>query len=290
MRRLLTFGETEVRAHWTVLPAVLFLIVTEGPKRVGLGFLALLLHEAGHLFAARGLGYRVRALELWPFGAAMTTDAGARGSLPVALAGPLCGLMAAGMSLLLLRLVPGARPVLEPFCLLNLTLSAVNLLPAEPLDGGRALASLLAKPLGFVRARRVTAWGSLLFGGALLSLGIYGAILGLGSETALLFAAFLILSGFFAIRGEDRALDGLLDRQSSLRAGRPVEVRGTALNGDRTAAEALLSLRRGRYTLLFVTDGRGRILGVLDEGALLAALTRRGGNVPLRELVFSFDR
>ena len=68
MKRILLLGRTEVWAHWTVLLAVLFLTVTEGPLRVGLGLLALLLHELGHLLTARGLGYRVRSLELWPLG------------------------------------------------------------------------------------------------------------------------------------------------------------------------------------------------------------------------------
>ena len=166
MKRVFFLGETEVWAHWTVLPTVLFLTVTEGPLRMGLGLLALLLHELGHLFTARGLGYRVRSMELWPFGAALTMDGGA-GSLPVSLAGPLCGLTAAAMSLMMLRLLPQTAAVMEPFFLLNLTLSAVNLLPAEPLDGGRALAALLARTLGMRRARRFTAWTGLCLGGGL---------------------------------------------------------------------------------------------------------------------------
>ncbi len=285
MRRLLTCGATEVWTHWTVLPAVLFLIVAEGPERVGLGVLALLLHELGHLLTARGLGYRVRTVELWPFGAAMTTDAGARGSLPVALAGPLSGLVAAAMSLLLLRLLPRTGAVMEPFFHMNLTLSAVNLLPAEPLDGGRALVSLLASPLGSRRARRLTAWTGLILGGALLSLGVYGAFLGVGSETALLFAAFLVFSGLRTLLGEDLALDGLLDRRSSLMAGRPVEVREAALLADRTAGEALRTLRRGRYTLVYVVDAQGRMIGTLDEGALLQGLTTRGEQITLLEMI-----
>ena len=285
MRRLLTCGATEVWTHWTVLPAVLFLIVAEGPERVGLGVLALLLHELGHLLTARGLGYRVRTVELWPFGAAMTTDAGARGSLPVALAGPLSGLVAAAMSLLLLRLLPRTGAVMEPFFHMNLTLSAVNLLPAEPLDGGRALVSLLASPLGSRRARRLTAWTGLILGGALLSLGVYGAFLGVGSETALLFAAFLVFSGLRTLLGEDLALDGLLDRRSSLMAGRPVEVREAALLADRTAGEALRTLRRGRYTLLYVVDAQGRMIGALDEGALMQGLTTRGEQITLLEMI-----
>ena len=288
MKRFLELGETEVWAHWTLLPAALLLVVTEGPEQAGLGMLALLLHETGHLLTARGLGYRVRSLELWPFGAALSVDlsTGSRGALPVALAGPLCSMAAAAMSLLLLRLLPRTEGVMEPFFCMNLSLAAVNLLPAEPLDGGRALASLLSRPLGARRARRLTAWTGLVLGGALFSLGVYGAILGVGSETALLFAAFLLLSGVRTIRGEDRALEGLLDRQASLRAGRPVEVREAALMADRTAGEALRALRRGRYTLIRVVGPGDRLLGTLDEGALLQGLMDRGEKITLRELLF----
>ena len=231
-------------------------------------------------------------MELWPFGAALSMDlsTGSRGALPVALAGPLCNLAAAAMSLLLLRLLPQTEGVMEPFFCMNLSLAAVNLLPAEPLDGGRALASLLSRPLGVRRARRLTAWTGLVMGGALFSLGVYGAILGVGSERALLFAAFLLLSGVRTIRGEDRALEGLLDRQASLRAGRPVEVREAALMADRTAGEALRALRRGRYTLIRVVDRNDRLLGTLDEGALLRGLMDRGEKITLGELFFLFDR
>ena len=289
MKRILLLGRTEVWAHWTVLLAVLFLTVTEGPMRVGLGLLALLLHELGHLLTARGLGYRVRSLELWPFGAALSVDGGA-GSLPVSLAGPLCGLTAAAMSLMMLRLLPQTAAVMEPFFLLNLTLSAVNLLPAEPLDGGRALAALLARTLGMRRARRFTAWTGLCLGGGLLGLGVYGAFLGVGSEGALLFAGFLLFSGLRTLLGEDRALEGLLDNRASLQAGRPVEVREAALYADRTAEEALRSLHRGRYTLIRVVGKGDRLLGTLDEGALLEGLMKRGEAATLGELVFLFDR
>ena len=292
MKRVFLLGETEVWAHWTVLLAVLFLTVTEGPKQVGLGLLALGLHELGHILTARGLGYRVRSLELWPFGAALDLDlgAGSRSALAVILAGPLCGLTAAAMSLLMLRLFPQTASVMEPFFLLNLTVSAVNLLPAEPLDGGRALASLLARALGTRRARRLTAWTGLLLGGGLLGLAVYGAFLGIGSESALVFAGFLLFSGLRTLVGEDRALDGLLDNRASLLAGRPVEVREAALGADRTAGEALRSLRRGRYTLIRVVGKGDRLLGTLDEGALLEGLMKRGEGATLGELVFLFDR
>ena len=52
----------------------------------------------------------------------------------------------------------------------------------------------------------------------------------------------------------------------------------------------IASLRRGRYTLIRVIGRGDRLLGTLDEGALLEGLMRRGEQVTLGELVFLFDR
>ena len=85
-------------------------------------------------------------------------------------------------------------------------------------------------------------------------------------------------------------MDGFIDRQASLRAGRPVEVREAALYADRTAGEARRSLRRDRYTLIRVVGRGDRLLGTLDEGALVQGLLERGESITLGELVFLFDR
>jgi hypothetical protein len=111
-----------------------------------------------------------------------------------------------------------------------------------------------------------------------------------GSETALLFAGFLLFSGIRTLLGAERPLEGLIDRQASLRLGRPVEVREAALYGDRTVGEALRTLRRGSYTLIRVIGRGDRLLGTLDEGALLRGLMDRGEKIPLGELFFLFDR
>lgn len=67
-------------------------------------------------------------------------------------------------------------------------------------------------------------------------------------------------------------------------------MREAALSADKTAGEALRELRRGRYTLIRVIGRGNRLLGTLDEGALLDGLLRRGTKATLRDLVFLFDR
>lgn len=148
--------------------------------------LALTLHELGHAAQARWLGEVPDDVDLAPFGnLALPGPADAarpREALQIALAGPLVNAAVAVSCGLALHLV-GARIVLNPFgnpaetklgsgvpwvgdvpaeafsaiwCIgwfgwLNLVLAVVNLVPAAPLDGGRALRAFLAGPTGTSR-------------------------------------------------------------------------------------------------------------------------------------------
>lgn len=104
---------------------------------------ALLLHEAAHLAAAHILGIRVESIELMPFGAAVRMENLWRiraGQLAaVALAGPAMNLaiLLSCAALAWARVLPDAWAVL---CIkANASILLFNLLPALPLDGGRAL-------------------------------------------------------------------------------------------------------------------------------------------------------
>ena len=101
---------------------------------------ALLLHEAGHLGAARLCGIPLRSCELRLTGAALTFDFSRSGygrEALVHLGGPLSGIASAASALLFF----GGRAA--TFAGLSAVLSLVNLLPVEGLDGGGVLLCLL---------------------------------------------------------------------------------------------------------------------------------------------------
>ena len=56
------------RLHPILLPVFLFLIVTDGLSTYALIFISLLVHEAGHLIAAKLTGMRVRSCTIMPYG------------------------------------------------------------------------------------------------------------------------------------------------------------------------------------------------------------------------------
>lgn len=118
--------------------------VISGNYWIFLFALAAMLHECGHLAALWLLGSRPERLSLRLSGAEIRYR-GERlsygGEVLLALAGPGMNLFCACLCTFLVRHWP--VPGLYRFIGCHLTLALFNLLPALPLDGGRALQALL---------------------------------------------------------------------------------------------------------------------------------------------------
>jgi len=96
---------------------------------MGVGILAMVLHEFGHILAALAVGVRVKALRARWKGLYIVREAGTpRQNLIIALAGPVTNIV------LLL-----AKPLSKQMFLANLCCGLVNLLPIRGADGERAL-------------------------------------------------------------------------------------------------------------------------------------------------------
>lgn len=125
------------------------------------GTASLVGHEFGHVRAARRLaGVRPVDVKLVWLGAATRFEGGyanGREQLRVALAGPLASI-AIGASLVPVLFAPLPRTVRSLALLLllmNLALAAVNLIPANPLDGHKIVIGILWAALGSEDAARL---------------------------------------------------------------------------------------------------------------------------------------
>jgi Zn-dependent protease/CBS domain-containing protein len=173
----------EIRIHLTFFFLLIFLFFTEAATQdssaalrvlalVGIIFGSVILHELGHALVARGSGIPAKGIILLPIGGITILDEahaipdsinGWKRDIRVAVAGPLVNLFIAGLSaLVLLAAIPGfsltARPLLHSSALLrsivwsNLYLGLFNLLPAYPMDGGRALRAVFSRRVDMVLA------------------------------------------------------------------------------------------------------------------------------------------
>lgn len=171
---------------------------------IALGLLvSIVLHEFGHVLSAQSQGIRVKSITLMMLGGVSAMERmpeGRYSELRLALLGPAVSFALAGVLFALHSLTRSPNLLLLTAWLgyANLTLGVFNLLPAFPLDGGRALRSLLAARMGNLRATQTTVKIAKVF----------AAVLGIISLIS--FNILLMLIAFFIFTAADAELSAVL--------------------------------------------------------------------------------
>ena len=179
--KLFDVGGTAVRIHLTFFLLLAWIgaihwsrggpaAAVDGVVFITLLFVCVVLHEFGHIIAARRYGIPTSDVTLLPIGGVASLERMPEKpsqEIVVALAGPAVNLVIA----LVLVVILGARFDLSQMAQLeqaqstlmarvaaaNVALLVFNLIPAFPMDGGRVLRALLATRMGYTRATRVAA-------------------------------------------------------------------------------------------------------------------------------------
>lgn len=144
---------------------------------------SIVIHEFAHALLARRHAMPVDRIVLFVFGGVAEMNAepsSAKGELAMAVVGPAASLALAGAFYLSgLGMAWGVgiyHPmviVLGYLAFINLVLAAFNMIPAFPLDGGRALRAILWWRKGdILQATRIAAFISSIFAFAVMSLGV----------------------------------------------------------------------------------------------------------------------
>lgn len=258
-------------------------------------FLIVFVHELGHVFAARGMGWRIREVKLLPFGGVAEVEAGgasAREEALVAIAGPLqnvwMGLLAWSCGATGLWNESWADYVVQA----NLMIALFNLLPIHPLDGGKLMHALLSAFVDYYRtllwsARISLAFSLVMIAGAAAPLWIGGND---GIQLNLLVVGlFLLFSNWTYYRNvpylfvrflthRNRSVSGELDLAKK---AAPIIV-----SGEQSILSVAKRFNRERYHLIYVLEKSGRELSVLAEGQIVeSCLSGLNPNRAVRELL-----
>ncbi len=277
MTRLVGFP---VRAHWSILLMPPLLAMSALTPALAAVAASVLLHEAAHALAARAAGVRVRELLLTPFGGALRID-GLWGYRPgqialVALAGPVASLLVMTSAAALAYWGAASPRVAGEWVRVNLLLAAFNLMPALPLDGGRVLAAALGRRMGAARALKAGLAAGQVLGGLMLLLTAwqFAAARHLNLTIAL-GALYLLFSGPAERRSADGAeLMSLIARRDELDAEGIMPLGWLAAGASVSCEAAARRLGARRVHRIAVYDGGMRLVGVVEERALLAAVRR----------------
>jgi stage IV sporulation protein FB len=290
---------TEVRIHLTFLLLIVWFAVAAGSRGGQAAaveavvfllavFACVLAHEYGHVLTARQFGIGTRDITLLPIGGVASIERMPEKpsqELLIALAGPAVNVVIALVLFTLFgaRLDPGGMAaavevqkidLVTRLALVNVILVVFNMIPAFPMDGGRVLRALLSYPFDRARATRIAATI-----GQAVAFGL--GFLGLFGNPLLLFIALFV---FLAASHESYAVElgeatkGVATRRATITSFATLDTQATV--GQ--AVQALLATTQREFP---VTDGGGRLRGVLTRDGMIRALAATGPDTPVLDVM-----
>ncbi len=286
------FGETAVKIHITFLLFLIWIAASAWARGgwsaaldstlfILLLFLCVVLHEFGHILAARRYGIQSPQVTLLPIGGVASMQrlpSDPRQELVVALAGPAVNLVIGlALALALGSVQPGQLADIDnPHLSLmgrlaaaNIFLVVFNLIPAFPMDGGRVLHALLAMRLGGDRATEIAAKIGQAFALGLGFLGLFG-------NPLLLFIAIFV---YMAAAGEAQ-ISTARQTLKGLSVAEAMETRFTPIPIDATLGQAVDALLATAQQEFPVVDAFRKPAGLLTREDILAAVRSHGGEEP----------
>lgn len=285
---------TEIKIHLTFLLLLVWIgfmyyrvggwdAAWQGVLFIVLLFGCVLLHEFGHVVAARRYGIRTPDITLLPIGGVARLqrmpDQPAQ-ELVVALAGPAVNVMIAIVLFLILGHVTDSTPLaqienprvdmLSKLAWVNVSLVVFNLIPAFPMDGGRVLRALLAMRLSYGRATQVAA--SIGQGIAFL----FG-FLGLLFNPLLIFIAIFIYMG----AASEARMAQLKEVTTGLPVSEAMVTQFLTLPPEAPLDRAVEALLRTTQHEFPVVDLSGRLTGILTRDDIIRGLRESGPQTPV---------
>lgn len=282
---------TQLNLHWTfllLLGWVFFSSLSGGggvPTALGaVAFVAtvfgcVLLHELGHVFAARGYGIPTTDVTLLPIGGVARLQRIPEKPMQefwVALAGPAVNVAIAAVLFVYLKIVAAVSAEPPSFTgpgnfglrvmWVNVGLVVFNMLPAFPMDGGRVLRALLAMRLARQRATRIASGVGQIMAVLFAMLGLFVI-----HNPLLLVIAFFI---FIGAEAEARMVE-VSTAIHDLRVADAMMTRFRTLDREDSLAHAVEELIAGsQHDFPVMADGK--IVGLLRRNDLVRGLSQNG--------------
>lgn len=152
-------NKIKIKVHWSFF-ILGILMLFFGQFQVFLCcLLCVILHEMGHSFVGRKLGYKLNMITLLPYGAMLKGDDAPfdkTDEIKIAVAGPIVNAILVILCVALWWVFPISYNFTKTFVLANIYTFCFNVLPVFPLDGGRVFMAILSKHKTRLEAQKIT--------------------------------------------------------------------------------------------------------------------------------------
>jgi len=245
-------------------------------------FTIVIVHELGHIFVATSLGYKVREMQILPFGGVAKLEHGAMGWNPrhevlIAIAGPLNNFLMILIGLLMQALGLWSDALTLFFIKGNLTIGFFNLLPALPLDGGRILRAGYSRVHGYRAATEVSIRLSQVFAALLIIIGLVSLWMGHLNLGFLMLGSFLLLSAWELRKQMKVDIIRFLDAKRREKRTEPLPVRSLAVPRNMRLRDVIERFAPDAYHMIYVLDEEKNVLTVLGEDELVHSVFEDNG-------------
>jgi len=239
----------------------------------------VIIHELGHVVAARYYGWEVSEVQLLPFGGVAVIEEQGGGTaweeIVVAMAGPLQNAIMIILAFIMKSTSLWNDGWVDYFVQANIWIALFNLLPILPLDGGRILQAILSYRISYYYTLKLTIWMSLVMSGALLSAAVYSYPNSGLNLNLLVIAIFLLATNWYSYRNLNykfiRFLLGRTNRMDKILSqgglAQPIVVLG-----ELSVTQITKMFRREQYHLIYVLNKKGIIRAVLPEHRLIQTI------------------
>lgn len=271
----------QIKVHPLFFVLALALVALGKAWAFALTLVALILHELAHAGFARLRGFAVKKLVLLPFGAMMSTEEkfDKASAVIVGLAGPVCNLVLALVTVGVWWLAPAAYSYTEPFFYANLSLGLFNLLPVYPLDGSRVVLGLCKNRLKAIKGLQLAGIAcSIAFFGLFIGSFFFGFNFTYG-----IIAVFLFYGAAFGTR-EEMYISVLDSASKDYTLG--VEKRAVRVSYDIPLIRLYHHVGSASETTFEVIDGSGQSVALLTETQLKELAVKNRLSKPLKFALF----
>ena len=285
--------DIDVYIHWTFWILIIWIFLEHFRAGNGLNqallavgfifalFACVVMHEFGHALTARRYDIVTKDITLYPIGGVSSLEKmpdNPRQELLVAIAGPTVNLVIAAILWAIIyytgtmpdpAVIENAKalsdmPILFTLLSANLILALFNLIPAFPMDGGRALRALLSTAMERSQATRVAATVGQVLAILFVFLGFY-------------YNFWLVFIGLFVFLGAGIEATGEQTRSelSGLTVRDALMKKFTNLSPYDTLGTAVDALLNSQETEFVVTDFDEPI-GLLTRNEIIRGLAEKG--------------
>lgn len=243
-------------------------------------FSVVIIHELGHVFAAKSYGWTIEEIQILPFGGVANMKQNNDSILEefiVAIAGPLQNLMMIIIGIGFQRINLWSSEWTTFFIQANTIILLFNLLPITPLDGNKLLKSILYVFFPYRKVIKYSIFISILL---IIFFLIWASGFLLDNKVninGIVIAIFFIISIYKEIKELPYVFWQFLLCKANTKQKRNVAAVQIIIQNGTLIINALRLLRKGRYHLFYLLNRKGEIIEVFSQEKLLKCIYNNEG-------------